>query len=117
MVAGGAVAVSLALKFRDRLKTVSQYLVWELDQLLAVWRAAWGAQHTDAGGHTDVTATSLSVTSVVLANGVVTFTEITAPSNGATNTAQLFCRDNGAGKTQLCVIFGSGAVQVVATEP
>jgi hypothetical protein len=28
----------------------------------------------------------------------------------------LFCRDN-SGKTELCVIFATGAVQVIATEP
>lgn len=49
--------------------------------------------------------------------GAMEFAEMTAPSNGDANTGRLFCRDNGAGKTQLCVIFGSGAVQVVATEP
>jgi hypothetical protein len=43
--------------------------------------------------------------------------EAAAPSAGAANTARLFCRDNGAGKTQVCVIFNTGAVQVVATEP
>lgn len=36
---------------------------------------------------------------------------------GATNRARLFSRDNGSGKTQLCVIFATGAVQVLATEP
>lgn len=36
---------------------------------------------------------------------------------GAANTARLYCRDNGAGKTQLCVRFATGAVQVIATEP
>jgi hypothetical protein len=36
---------------------------------------------------------------------------------GATNTARLYCRDNGAGKTQLVVRFNTGAVQVIATEP
>jgi hypothetical protein len=45
------------------------------------------------------------------------FSEMTAPSGGAANTARLFARDNGSGKTQLCVIFNSGAVQVLATEP
>lgn len=36
---------------------------------------------------------------------------------GAANTARLYCRDNGAGKSQLVVRFNSGAVQVLATEP
>lgn len=33
------------------------------------------------------------------------------------NFAFLFVRDNGAGKDQLCVLFKTGAVQVLATEP
>jgi len=45
------------------------------------------------------------------------FTERTAPPAPAANKAIFFCRDNGAGKTQLCVIFSTGAVQVMATEP
>lgn len=36
---------------------------------------------------------------------------------GAANTARLFVRDNGSGKTQLVVRFNTGAVQVIATEP
>jgi hypothetical protein len=31
--------------------------------------------------------------------------------------ARLFARDNGSGKAQLCVLFPTGAVQVIATEP
>lgn len=33
------------------------------------------------------------------------------------NAGRLFLKDNGAGKTQLCVRFNTGAVQVIATEP
>ena len=54
---------------------------------------------------------------LVVQDGAVRLVEMVAPSNGPANTWRLFCRDNGAGKTQLCVIFGSGAIQVVATEP
>jgi hypothetical protein len=43
--------------------------------------------------------------------------EMTAPSAGAANTARLFTRDNGSGKTQLCVIFNTGAIVVIATQP
>lgn len=39
------------------------------------------------------------------------------PGAPAANTARLFVRDNGAGKTQLCVRFATGAIQVIATEP
>ena len=45
------------------------------------------------------------------------FSEMTAPAAGAANTARLYSVDNGAGKTQLVVIFASGAAQVLATEP
>jgi hypothetical protein len=43
--------------------------------------------------------------------------EIADPSAPAANAGRLYFRDNGAGKTQLCVRFNTGAVQVVATEP
>lgn len=36
---------------------------------------------------------------------------------GGVNTGRLYVRDNGSGKTQLCVRFNTGAVQVLATEP
>jgi hypothetical protein len=39
------------------------------------------------------------------------------PPARAANRARLFIKDNGAGKTQLCVRFNTGAVQVVATQP
>lgn len=42
--------------------------------------------------------------------------EIAAPA-GAANKARLYAVDNGSGKTQLVVVFGSGAAQVIATEP
>ena len=41
----------------------------------------------------------------------------TNPAAGGVNTARLYARDNGAGKTQLCVVFNTGAVQVLATQP
>jgi hypothetical protein len=45
---------------------------------------------------------------------VMETTAVEAPSSTA---ARLFARDNGAGKTQLCVWFATGDVQVLATEP
>lgn len=45
------------------------------------------------------------------------YTETTDPAAPAANQAVVFARDNGAGKTQLCVRFNTGAVQVLATEP
>src|SRR3990167_4563543 len=51
------------------------------------------------------------------APGWMTMREITTPGNAPTNKGRILLRDNGAGKTQFCVIFQSGAVQVIATEP
>ncbi len=47
----------------------------------------------------------------------VTFSEQTDPAAPAANGATLYARDNGAGKTELCVRFATGAVQVIATQP
>jgi len=43
--------------------------------------------------------------------------EISDPAAPASNQAKLYIKDNGAGKTQLCVRFATGAIQVIATEP
>jgi hypothetical protein len=42
---------------------------------------------------------------------------VTSLSAPVANRARLFVRDNGAGKTQLCVRFHTGVVKVLATEP
>jgi hypothetical protein len=43
--------------------------------------------------------------------------EVSTPPAPIANRARLFVRDNGTGKTQLCVRFHTGAVTVLATEP
>lgn len=43
--------------------------------------------------------------------------EIADPAAPAANDARVYIKDNGAGKTQLCVRFNTGAVQVLATQP
>jgi len=43
--------------------------------------------------------------------------EITAPTAPGANKGRLFMRDNGSGKTQLCVRFNTGGVLVIATQP
>lgn len=45
------------------------------------------------------------------------FTEKAAPAAPAVNKVRLFSQDNGAGKTQLCARFNTGAVAVLATQP
>ena len=47
----------------------------------------------------------------------VEMNEMTAPAAAAANSARLFLQDNGAGKTQLMVIFATGAAQQIAIEP
>jgi hypothetical protein len=44
-------------------------------------------------------------------------TEINPPTAPSTNRARLFLKDDGSGKTQLCVLFHTGAVLVLATQP
>lgn len=46
----------------------------------------------------------------------IIFDEISEPGNAGANQAYLFVKDNGSGKTQLCVRFSSGATIVLATE-
>jgi len=45
------------------------------------------------------------------------YTERADPAAPAANSAVVYAKDNGSGKTQLCVRFNTGAVQVLATEP
>jgi hypothetical protein len=50
--------------------------------------------------------------------GKIQLLEISEPGNpGTGNTDFLFLKDNGAGKTQLCVRFRTGVTQVIETEP
>lgn len=71
----------------------------------------WGVGTGSAGS----TAGSLSLTNSTHA-GYSQLTEMTAPA-GAANSARIFAQDNGGGKTQLMVIFGSGIAQQIAIEP
>jgi hypothetical protein len=52
----------------------------------------------------------------VLVKQYVELKEIGTPSAPGSNYAKLFIRDNGSGKTQLCVRFHTGAVKVLATQ-
>jgi len=62
-------------------------------------------------------STTTADNQVEIAGRHIEMVEMTAPSAGAANSSRLFARDNGSGKTQLCVQFATGAVQVIATEP
>jgi hypothetical protein len=45
------------------------------------------------------------------------FTEIANPPAPIADRTRLFTRDNGSGKTELCVRFSTGAIKVLATQP
>jgi parallel beta-helix repeat protein len=49
--------------------------------------------------------------------GGVLLAEMAEPAAPSTNQARFYVKDNGSGKSQLCVRFPTGAVQVIATEP
>ena len=42
---------------------------------------------------------------------------VSDPPAPAANGARLYLKDDGAGKTQLCVLFSTGVAQIIATEP
>ncbi len=60
---------------------------------------------------------SIETDSNLLMGGFVEGTEQAAPAAPAANGWRLFAQDNGAGKTQLMVIFATGAAQQVAIQP
>lgn len=70
----------------------------------------------DSGGTLQIEYT-FSASKLDLWGNYVEFTEATAPANGSADTARLYAKDNGAGKTQLAVKFSSGAEQILATQP
>ena len=49
--------------------------------------------------------------------GTLKFAERSDPPAPSTNQAVLYIRDDTFGKTQLCVRFATGAIQVLATQP
>lgn len=78
---------------------------------------------TDTGPPTQLVASG-TITSGATVNsldltggGYIQMIERSDPANAAANAGRLYLRDNGSGKTQLVIIFSSGAVQVIATQP
>jgi hypothetical protein len=63
-----------------------------------------------------VTAGPSDLNGTVNVNASLVFLETSGAAPSA-NRARLFARDDGLGKTQLCVQFATGGVQVIATEP
>ncbi len=63
-----------------------------------------------------LTAAAVSSTGVITAGSYVTGAEQAAPAAPAANGYRLFAADSG-GKTQLLVIFNTGAAQLIAAQP
>lgn len=59
---------------------------------------------------------SLSTVGTAGAGFIQLLEQSPSPSNGPVNTARLYTKDNGGGKTQLCVKFNTGVDIVLATE-
>jgi hypothetical protein len=51
----------------------------------------------------------------VFTNRFLEFKEISTPGAPDANRAKIFARDNGSGRTQLCVRFSNGTIRVLAT--
>lgn len=124
---GGKVQIDEALFFSQYFGFIGVYTAGDNYPRIGLIRTGQlafgdGATHAD----TQLTRASLGQFSMngglTLAGtagaGYLDITEQSAdPAAPAANGARLFCKDNGAGKTQLCVRFNTGAVQVIATQP
>lgn len=80
---------------------------------------SWGSGN--AAGSMDsglarVAAGIVGVTNASTGGGAIEFTVMTAPATPAADKARIFARDNGSGKTQVCVILPDGVVTVLATQ-
>lgn len=76
--------------------------------------AAVGHTKSVALGYAQITT---AANQIRIGDAHLELAEMTEPAAGAANSGRLYLKDNGSGKTQLCVRFNTGAVQVLATEP
>jgi len=81
-----------------------------------IWGSPAFAANQYQIGDTIVSATWVSG-ALTVGEAYIGGTEISDPSAPSANQGRLYFRDNGAGKTQLCVRFNTGAIQVLATQP
>lgn len=84
--------------------------------------ASGGTVTIGDGTVTKSVGTRFAINSGLLVNSAGEFIEfqengVNDAAAGAADTGRLYVRDNGVGKTQLCVRFNTGAVQVIATQP
>lgn len=82
------------------------------------WTANSGAQNTV---DTSLRRASAGVVGIgdgsAAGNGALQLGELGAAPTGVANSVIIYAEDNGAGKTRLMAIFGSGAAQQIAIEP
>lgn len=87
------------------------------DRLLAFSSGTTHAGAKDAGVSRSAAGVIRINNGTTSAGGTLELLELASAPAGSTNAARLYAVDNGAGKTQLFVIFASGAAQLLATEP
>jgi hypothetical protein len=79
-------------------------------------RARGSLEFTDDGVYNIGTANNRPKSAII--KEFVELQELAAsPSQPVANRARLFIRDNGSGKTQLCILWPGNAVTVLSTEP
>lgn len=82
-----------------------------------LWSADQGATAGNAGLHIrSETGAVHSLGAYTVLPSYVQLSEIAAPGAGAANTARLYIKDNGAGKSQLMIQFASGGEIQLAIE-
>jgi len=84
---------------------------------IGLWAGDSSKKISFDGSGNVVTTTGLAVTGSISATDYIAGAEQTPPSAPAANGYRIFAQDNGAGKTQLMVIFATGAAQQIAIEP
>ena len=72
--------------------------------------------HLFPSGNYDIGGSSVPVHDIYFSD-FLEGAEIIDPAAPAANKGRLYFKDNGSGKTQLVVVFNTGAVQVIATQP
>lgn len=81
-------------------------------------KGVWGHSTTGHGVHGDATTGYAGYfQGKVYIHTFQEMREISAPGAPAADKGRLFLRDNGSGKTQLCIRFNTGGVVVIVTQP
>lgn len=96
---------------------VGMLIVWQLTASPVIAQNASMLVAIFNGVPKTLTATTNGYLNVTVMGGSETLTEQAAPSAPAADNAIIYAQDNGAGKTQVCALFSSGAAQCFALQP